>query len=160
MTTVAIRLPRAPRDDSEAHRTRIVMTTATIGLLQQFKPMTTATITGHACARGPICYGYGMTTAAQRFAQRFARHDYMTTGRSRWRHVAVQHICLGNGCLGNGCLVNGCLGNGCLVNDCLGKGGVGPAAGRSRWRRVREQNFFLRHAVTPFVATIKVYSRA
>ena len=89
------------------------------------------------------------------------------------RHVAVQHTCLGNGCLGNGCLGNGCLGNGCLGNGCLGMhrpadGGVGPAAGRSRWRRVREQNFFVAHAVTAPIAIFlwptlqhdKVYSRA
>ena len=31
----------------------------------------------------------------------------------------------------------------CLSNDCLGKdGGPGPAAGRSRWRRVREHFYF------------------
>jgi hypothetical protein len=51
MTTVAIRLPRAPRDDRGAHRTEIVMTTATIGLLQRFKPMTTVT-TARQRARG------------------------------------------------------------------------------------------------------------
>ena len=91
-------------------------------------------------------------------------------------HVAVQHtclgnVCLGNGCLGNGCLGNGCLGNGCLGNGCLGngclgmgvlqcsirEGGVGPAAGRSRWRRVREQNFFNPQAVTRQVV---IHSRA
>ena len=45
MTTATIRLPRAKRDDREAHRTEIVMTIATIGLLQRFKPMTTMTTT-------------------------------------------------------------------------------------------------------------------
>ena len=35
------------------------------------------------------------------------------------------------------------------------RGGAGPAAGRSRWRRVREQNFFMAHAATPCVATIQ-----
>ena len=63
MTTATIRLPRAQRDDRGAHRTEIVMTTATIWVLQQFKPMTTATITGLASARVLICYSYSMTTA-------------------------------------------------------------------------------------------------
>jgi hypothetical protein len=65
MTTMTIRLPRAKRDDRGAHRAEIVMTTATIWVLQRLKPMTTATITGHARARVLICYGYSMTTAAR-----------------------------------------------------------------------------------------------
>ncbi len=74
-------------------------------------------------------------------------------------HVAVRHTCLGNVCLNNGCLGNGCLGMDML--QCSNReGGAGPATGRSRWRRVREQNFFLHHVVTQQVATIKVYFRA
>ena len=133
------------------------MTTTTIWVLQLFKPMTIATTAGLARARALICYSYSMTTAAQPFAQPFAQrsaqrsaqHDYMTTRlpAAALAHVAVQHTCLVNGCLGNGC-----LGNGCLGMDRAADGGVGPAAGRSRWRRVREQNFFLHHAVTRQVA--------
>ena len=104
--------------------------------------MTIATTAGLASARVLICYSYSMTTAAQHFSQHFSQHDYVTTGPQLWRHVAVQHTC--------------------LVNDRLGMhrladGGAGPAAGRSRWRRVREQNFFLHHAVTRQVV---LYSRA
>lgn len=50
MTIMTIRLPRAWRDDKGAHRTEIVMTTATTGLFQRFKPMTTMT-TGRQRAR-------------------------------------------------------------------------------------------------------------
>jgi hypothetical protein len=51
MTTATIRLPRAKRDDRGAHQTQIVMTTATIWVLQRLKPMTTMT-TARQRARG------------------------------------------------------------------------------------------------------------